>query len=146
MATSFLLVACSAQMTEKEKQIAEKEKLIEKVIERFPNGQVQVVRYYDENNNCVKETEYFDTGVKRMEGGMKNGKMEGEWTSYYRNGQMQSHGFYKDGKRTGYAVVYNPDGSKFQEGSYTNGKHCGHWIFYNEQGNQVGERDFGKCE
>ena len=129
--------ACTAQ---------EKEVLTEKVLERFPNGQPQVVRYFDKNNKCVKETEYYDTGQKRMEGGMKDGKMEGEWTSYFRDGKVQSHGFYKNGERTGYGVVYNPDGSKYQVGYYNHGIHCGKWTFYDEQGNFKKEVDFGKCE
>ena len=130
--TSMLLLAsCSGQLTEK-------------VEVKYPNGQAQVVRYYDRQDRCVKETEYYASGQVKMEGGMKNGKMEGEWTSYFPDGRVQSHGFFKDGKRTGAAEVYYSNGNKYQEGYYKEGTHVGKWKFYDEQGTFLREVDFGE--
>lgn len=133
LSMAFVLASCSGQLTEK-------------VEVSFPNGQPQIVHYYDKHDKCVKETEYYQSGQVKMEGGMKNGKMEGEWTSYFPDGRMQSVGSFKDGKRTGEATVWQENGNLLQEGHYKNGKHCGLWKFYDEQGILVKEVDYGEGE
>lgn len=129
----LLLVSCS-------------EKLTEKVMATYPDGTSKVVHYYDKNDQCVKETEYYESGQVKMEGGMKDGKMDGEWTAYFIDGRVQSHGFFKDGKRTGAAQVFYSNGNKYEEGSYKEGKHVGYWKFYDEQGNLIKEVDYGEGE
>lgn len=129
--TILLIASCSAQLTPKTEV-------------KFPNGQPQIVRYYNKQDKCVKETEYYASGQVKMEGGMKDGKMEGEWTSYFPDGRRQSHGYFKDGKRTGEATVWQENGNLLQEGSYKEGKHCGKWKFYDEQGNLIREVDYGE--
>lgn len=126
---AFALASCSAQLTEK-------------VESTFPDGKPKVVHYYDKHNQCVKETEYYSSGQVKMEGGMKDGKMDGEWTAYFIDGRVQSHGFFKDGKRTGAAQVFYSNGNKYEEGFYKEGKHVGHWKFYDEQGTLINEVDF----
>lgn len=131
--TSLILASCNAQLTEK-------------VEATFPNGKPKVVHYYDKNDQCVKETEYYESGQVKMEGSMKNGQMEGEWTAYFPDGRVQSHGFFENGKRTGAAQVFYANGNKYEEGFYKEGKHVGHWKFYDEQGNLIKEVDFGEGE
>ena len=129
--TVLMLSSCTAQLTEK-------------VEAKFPNGQPRIVRYYDKSDKCVKETEDYESGQVKMEGGMKDGKMDGEWTSYFPDGRVQSHGFFENGERTGAAQVFRENGNKYQEGFYKNGKHCGKWKFYDEQGDLVKEVDYGE--
>ena len=131
LSTMLLLASCSAQLTEK-------------VEARFPNGQPRVVRYYNDEAECLREVEYYESGQMKMEGGMLNGKMEGEWTAYFPDGRVQSHGFFEDGLRTGPAQVFYSNGNKYEEGFYKNGTHCGHWKFYDEQGNLIKEVDYGE--
>ena len=130
---AFALASCSAQLTEK-------------VEATFPDGKPMVVRYYDKHDQCVKETEYYESGQVKMEGGLKDGKMEGEWTAYFIDGRVQSHGFFENGKRTGAAQVFYDNGNKYEEGYYKEGKHVGKWKFYNEQGTLIKEVDFGEGE
>ena len=130
---TMLLASCSSQLNDK-------------VEVTYPNGQPQIVRSYNRHDNCVKEVEYYETGQVKMEGGMKNGKMEGKWTSYFPDGRLQSVGTFKDGKRTGEATVWQENGNLLQEGHYKDGKHCGHWKFYDEQGNLIREVDYGEGE
>ena len=125
------LAACSAQLTEK-------------VEISFPNGQAQIVKMLDKSGNCVKEIEYYETGQVRMEGGMKDGKREGEWFAYFPDGRMQSKGIFQEGLRTGAATVWQENGNLFQEGFYKEGKHVGKWKFYDEQGNLLKEVDYGE--
>lgn len=127
----LLLASCSAQLTEK-------------VEAKFPDGQPQIVHYFDKNNNCVKETEYYQSGQVKMEGGMKDGKWEGKWVAYFPDGRMQSIGYFENGLRTGQATVWQENGNLLQEGFYKGGKHCGKWKFYDEQGDLIKEVDFGE--
>ena len=132
LVSMVLMMACCGQ------------KLTETVLAKYPNGQPRVVHYFDKNNNCVKETEYYESGQVKMEGGMKDGKMDGEWTAYFIDGRVQSHGFFENGNRTGAAQVFYSNGNKLEEGFYKEGKHCGKWKFYDEQGNLLKEVDYGE--
>ena len=127
----MLLASCSTQLTEKV-EIA------------YPNGHPQKVRYYDRHEKCVKETEYYESGQVKMEGGMKDDQMEGNWTSYFPDGRRQSEGVFKNGKRTGKATVWQANGNLLQEGYYKEGKHVGKWKYYDEMGNLIKEIDYGE--
>ena len=119
-------------------------KLTEKVEVSFPNGQPQMVHYYDRHDKCVKETEYYETGQVKMEGAMKEGNREGEWKAYFPDGRVQSIGTFVNGLRTGQATVYQENGNLLQEGFYKEGKHVGKWKFYDEQGDLIKEVDYGE--
>lgn len=131
LATALILGSCSPRLTEK-------------VEGKHPNGQPQLVRYYDKNDNCVKETEYYETGQVKMEGTMKGEKRDGEWKAYFPDGRVQSIGTFVNGLRTGKATVWQENGNLLQEGFYKEGKHIGKWKFYDEQGDLVKEVDFGE--
>ena len=119
-------------------------KLTEKVEVAFPNGQPQIVRYYDKNGVCVKQTEYYETGQVYKEGGIKNDVEEGEWRAYFPDGRLQVLGYFKDGKRSGTSTVYRSTGQLYMEGFYKEGHHCGKWKFYDEQGYLIREDDYGE--
>ena len=117
--------------------------LTEKVEATYPNGQPQLVHYYDKSDVCVKEIEYYETGQVKMEGSLKNGKRDGLWTAYFIDGRPQSIGYFENDLRTGKSTVYRENGNLYQEGFFKEGKHCGKWRFYDEQGNLHKEVDFG---
>lgn len=127
----LVLGSCSAQLTEK-------------VEAKFPNGEPQIMRYYDKSDKCVKETEYYESGQVKMEGSMNGEKREGEWKAYFPDGRVQSIGTFVNGLRTGKATVWQENGNLLQEGFYKEGKHIGKWKFYDEQGNLLKEVDFGE--
>lgn len=129
LVTTLIFASCSSQLTKK-------------VEISFPDGEPQIVRYYNRNNQCVKETEYYATGQVKMEGAMKDGKRDGEWNAYFPDGRVQSHGYFKDGKRTGEATVFWQNGNLREEGFYKEGVHCGHWKWYDEQGYLLREDDY----
>ena len=131
LGTMLFLASCSAKLTEK-------------VEASFPNGEPRVIHCYDKHNQCVKETEYYESGQVKMEGGMKDGQMEGDWVAYFPDGRMQSKGTFKNGKRTGAATVWQENGNLLQVGFYKEGKHCGKWKYYDEQGNLLKEVDYGE--
>ena len=131
LSTVLLLASCSASLTEK-------------VEASYPNGNPQTVRFFDKNGNCVKEAGYYESGQVRIEGPMKDGKMEGVWRSYYPNGRPWSIGEYKDGKAEGATTVYWENGNLRWEGFYKEGIHCGKWKYYEEQGDLLKEVDYGE--
>ena len=131
LVTALMFSSCTAQLTEK-------------VEAKFPNGQPKIVRFYNKVDKCVKETEYYESGQVRLEGGMKDGKMEGEWKAYFPDGRMQSIGTFENGLRTGRAIVWQENGNLLQEGFYKEGMHVGKWKFYDEQGELVKEVDYGE--
>lgn len=119
-------------------------KLTEQVEARFPNGQPQYVKTLNKSGDCVKWSEYYETGQLKMEGPMKDGKREGEWKAYLPDGRIKSQGYFEDGQRTGAAKVYWDNGNLREEGFYKEGKHCGKWRYYDEQGNFLREDDYGE--
>ena len=105
LATVLLLGSCA-------------EKLTEKVERSFPDGKPQLVRYYDKSNQCLKETEYYETGQVKMEGRLKDDKREGEWKAYLRDGRIWSIDTFKNGELEGPSTVYWENGNLRWEGNY----------------------------
>ena len=125
------LASCDAQLTEK-------------VEVTYPSGQPELVLLFDKSGECVRSVEYYESGVVKMEGEIKDGKRNGEWTAYFPDGRVQSHGYFKDDKRAGASIVYWNNGNLRSEGFYTEGKHSGKWKWYDEQGIFLREDDYGE--
>ena len=119
-------------------------RLEERVMSSFDNGQAQYVKIYDRQGQCIGEKEYYEDGTLKMEGEMVDGHREGEWKCYFPDGKPQSIGYFKDGLRTGKSTVYRETGQLYMEGYYNEGKSCGHWTYYDEQGYVIGEEDRGE--
>jgi len=119
--------------------------IIEKIETKHPNGDKEIVGYYQEIDGdevLVEEKHYHLNGVLKMTGKFLNENREGEWTAYFDDKQLQSTGIYKNGLRTGVANVYYPNGQLRYVGHYEDDKQTGHWIFYNEAGKIIKEKDF----
>ena len=116
----------------------------EKVVSYYDNEMPAKVQQVNKQNQVVWETEYYEDGAVKMEGGMKNDKREGEWTAYFPDGKVQSEGTFKNGLRTGRAIVYYANGNRYMEGYYKEGRHCGKWTYYDEQGYVVKDVDYGE--
>lgn len=115
----------------------------ERVISTYDNGQPAKVRYYDQNNQCVHEVNYYDDGALFMEGEVKNDARNGEWVSYFQDGKVQSRGSFENDLRTGKSLVYHENGNLWMDGSYREGKKIGLWIYYDEQGYVTDSIDYG---
>jgi antitoxin component YwqK of YwqJK toxin-antitoxin module len=66
----------------------------------------------------VPHARFYANGMKRSEGGYKNGKKAGFWTLFHPNGNKQSEATFVDGQYSGYYVSYHENGNKFREGYY----------------------------
>ena len=127
----LIFYSCSAQLTEK-------------IEVTYPNGQPELVLMLDKSGECVKRIDYYDTGLVKMEGALKDGKREGQWKAYFPDGRPQSIGYFKNDLREGKALVYWDNGNLRSDGFYKAGKHCGKWKWYDEQGNLLREEDYGE--
>ena len=117
--------------------------IVEDVVQKYEEGNKKVVHYYKENRKgertWVKETWFYQEGMKHLEGPIADGKRNGTFKTYYKSGSLLSTGDFKDGKREGKAVVYHENGKVYYEGFYKEGKECGVWKFYDEKGNLYNE-------
>ena len=91
--------------------------LVEDVIERYENGYLKKVNYYErilvngyENQILVKERAYYQNGQLKYEYNYKDGKENGRQVAYYENGQILYDGNYKDDERYGKFVRYYENG------------------------------------
>lgn len=124
-----------------------KNELIEDVITKHEDGSRKEVRYYkvnkDGSKTCVRETWYYQEGMKHLDGPIVDGKRNGIFESYYKSGAVMSRGEFVDGKRVGKATIYHENGKVRYEGNYADGKEVGIWKFYDEDGNFLYEVDRG---
>lgn len=131
----FVLFSCS------------NDKLIEDVVAKYDDGSKKEVRYYKVNKDgtttCVRETWYYQEGMKHLDGPIVDGKRNGIFESYYKSGAVMSRGEFVDGKRVGKATIYHENGKVRYEGNYADGKEVGIWKFYDEDGNFLYEVDRG---
>ena len=117
--------------------------IVEDIIEQYKDGKSKVVHYYQEKKSgervWIKETWFYQEGMKHLEGPIVNGKRHGYFKSYYKSGSVLSEGNFVDGKRDGKATVYYENGKVNYEGFYKGGRECGIWKFYDEEGNMYNE-------
>ena len=110
------------------------------VIEYYENGDggnksPKIVHYYVGSDSLnYKEVQYYEDGVKKMEGNYVNNEREGEFTAWHRNGNIWSNGNYVKGKAEGMRRVYYENGKIFIEGEYMHDKRVGEWAFYDTLG------------
>lgn len=122
------------------------EKLTEKVIKTYENGQPFVVYYYDKNDQLVSGKEFYESGMLRMEGEFAGEERHGNWTAYFPDGKVQSTGVYVNGVRVGPSKVYYENGHLWMDGYYVDDHKCGEWVFYDEQGYETQRINFGPCD
>lgn len=77
---------------------------------------------------------YYKSGVKEMQGMMKDGKRVGLWKSFYEDGTPWSETNYKEGLRNGKTTTWYNNKQKRYEGSFTNGHESGTWTYWDEAG------------
>jgi antitoxin component YwqK of YwqJK toxin-antitoxin module len=120
-------------------------KVVDVVAEKFPDGAKKTVKRYKidgKDSVLLKETVYYQTQQKYMEGNFLNGKRDSVWTAWLSNGQVWSKGSYKNGLEDGPKEVYHETGFKYYEGQFKEGKRGGKWLFYTAQGKLVKHIDY----
>lgn len=115
----------------------------EEVLTRHESGNKKEVLYYiikdDGSKDYVRETLYYDEGMKHLDGPIADGKRNGAFETYYKSGALMSKGTFVNGVREGDAFTYYENGNVKYQGVYVNGKECGIWKFYKENGDLIKE-------
>ncbi len=84
-------------------------------------------------------TLFFDSGEKRAEGQIKDGREYGVWTYYYESGAVKSKLPHKGGYANGICISWYESGQKESEIEYRDGQVYGQYVYYYENGNKRSE-------
>lgn len=108
------------------------------IVSKYPDDSPQLEIQYTINDLkqkvIVKETDYYQGNIKRVEGNFKNGLKHGKWTYWHKNGNKWSEGTFLCGLSHGRFTIWKEDGTRDFSSSYKYGKPYGKWMFWNEEG------------
>jgi hypothetical protein len=83
----------------------------------------------------------YENGQKKFEGNIKDGKLDGKWTSWHENGQKEGEANYKAGKADGKRTSWHENGQKLFERNIKDGKLDGKATSWHENGQKLFERN-----
>ena len=126
----------------KEKQPDEsKVQLIEKVVDKYPDGAKKSVDEYqlvDGGEELYGFKEFHPSGDVKISGRFNSQKQrEGLWKAFFENGNKWSVGFYENGVENGEKKVWYENGSLRYQGAMKDNKPQGNWVFWDESGNET---------
>jgi len=89
--------------------------------------------------------EYYDNGLLKAKGLMKEGLKQGKWMFYFESGEVQMEINYKDDIQDGEFKRWYTNGNLAVESFYIGGRNDGCWKDYYETGNikEIGEYQNG---
>lgn len=148
------------------------DKPVEKITERYPNGDKKQSLWIYPDGTIKKENSWFNNGIKETEvpyrnglphgdykqwtylgaviqtGTYENGKREGRWTQFFPKKKLKGYSYYKDDHAVGDWVGYHQDGSPHFEEHYSDtGDSIGIWKKWFKNGNLAEENScFGKVK
>ncbi len=122
-----------------------------KAEEYYENGQLAKKFEYEKDGKTKSfQTEYYENGGVKLEGGLKNGVRSGIWKAYFPTGEVQTLANYNEmGKEEGMYKVYAlNDGVHYvsYSGYYRQGERRGVWNFFNKEGVVINTKSFTKTE
>lgn len=113
------------------------------VVKKFyPDGQLQIKGYMEEDMPNGKFTFFDEKGNRESVRNFKNGIYNGYYMEFYPNGAVKVKGNYTDGYKNGLFSFYNDKGIKIQEGYYVNGLRNGIWKDFDEKGKTISSVDY----
>ena len=75
-------------------------------------------------------------GKLLMQGMVRDGLRQGEWTSHFPDGSIRSRASFSGGIQEGATEVFHDNGSLYYRGQYHRDKPVGNWLFYDREGVQ----------
>lgn len=94
-----------------------------------------VIAEYKVNGKNFKVILYYPNGVKRREGAISDGELDGVWNDYTNFGVLKTETNYKDGLYQGKTINYHPNGKVLSETNYENNSQNGLYRKYFIDGN-----------
>ncbi len=81
-----------------------------------------------------RQVVWFESGVKKAEGGFSGNQRVGQWAFFHPGGQRKAEGSYRANLRHGRWRLYDDAGKLRSEGDYQNNRREGEWVFYYASG------------
>jgi len=115
--------------------------LVEKVLEKHPDGSVKAVeeiQMVDGVQKIYGYKEYYPSGKVKIEGryNAKN-ERDGLWQAYFEDGKKWSIGTYINGEENGEKKVWYENGNLRYTGQMKNNKPTGEWHIWDESGKET---------
>lgn len=85
--------------------------------------------------------DYYPSGLKKVEGQLRNDQPHGKWVYYYENGFKWSEGVFNKGERVGKSIIYYENGKIKMTGQYEKNIKVGVWRVYEDDGTFVDQID-----
>ena len=104
------------------------------VVERFPSGEVKAEQLLERFSGKILRRDYYQNGKIRVEYGVLNNKLEGEFRAYYENGNLKKQVVMKNGMRIGIQCIYYESGGIESISNVNKDKVQGFQYFYYEDG------------
>jgi antitoxin component YwqK of YwqJK toxin-antitoxin module len=114
--------------------------LVEKVLDKYPDGSIKAVEEYEVAegvNKLFGYKEYYPSGKVKIEGRYNDQKQRtGLWQAFFENGNKWSIGTYTNGEENGEKRVWFENGKVRYTGQMKNNKPYGEWYVWDENGNE----------
>ena len=113
-----------------------KENYFKVIEETFKDGSPHLIKYYKSKDKKIllKETIYYRSGKKKLEGSYNNTQKSGVWKAWFPNGNLWSQATYINGIENGEKTVYYENGNKYYQGFLKDNKRTGDWSFWDKEG------------
>ena len=100
----------------------------------YDNGLRRVRGWLKDGKWNGEYEEWHDNGKRWCHGWYKDGEMDGEWESWHENGQRLERVWFKDGEEDGECEEWHVNGKRSAHGWYKDGKAVGEWEEWHENG------------
>ncbi|PKQ62360.1 toxin-antitoxin system YwqK family antitoxin [Labilibaculum manganireducens] len=91
-------------------------------------------------------TEFYESGNKRIEMNLVEGKRNGKITLYFENEKIQEVRSYSDGLMDGTWITWNDNSVKIAEATYKRNKKHGKWYIWDDNGVKRYEMEYSEGE
>ena len=108
----------------------------------FQSGQKHVQGEYQKGQSHGTWTAWNETGGKTSETEFRNGNKHGKEILYHDNGQKKVQAEYERGKPHGRMIMWYENGQKEAEGEWRNGRPLGEPTFWNKEGHKLSEVEY----
>lgn len=88
--------------------------------------------------------EYYESGVIKIRGMMKDGQRDGIWKSWYEDGTPWSETTFMEGKKNGKTTTWYENGKKRYDGFYHDDIESGKWMVWDEKGTLIETKNYDK--
>lgn len=105
-----------------------------KVVERYPKGDVKLMRTYGWGGKVTREQAFYFNGHKERDAHFKDSVLDGDYTEFWHNGQKRAQGRYAAGKKQGEWEFFFNQYVPASKGVFKDDQKEGEWLSFWENG------------